>query len=146
MMSVQFVMQLLLLLWVGATDMKRFWKQHNNNAQRNLTNCLVCRGHNLQTLISVHVCSCSVYISYEVASCSQQFNHQNSALHVSPVSYTYIDCVCRCTMVVRREIVRWLAVEGCIRGSIPLGAGKSTLVRQLQCRDDVIMVRGILYW
>ena len=49
-------------------------------------------------------------------------------------------------MVLRRQIVRWLAVEGCIRGSIPLGAGKSTLVRELRHRDDVIMVRGISYW
>jgi len=49
-------------------------------------------------------------------------------------------------MVVRRGIVRWLAVEGCIRGLIPLGAGKSTLVRGLQHRDDVIVVRDTASW
>ena len=54
------------------------------------------------------------------------------------------DSVCRYTMAVGREVVRWLAVEGCIRGLVPLGAGKSTLVRRLQRRDDVVMVRGIL--
>ena len=57
-----------------------------------------------------------------------------------------MDGVCRCMMVVKRDIVKWLAVEGCIRGSIPLGAGKSTLALQLQRRDDVIVVRGILSW
>ena len=58
-------------------------------------------------------------------------------------SVAQANVVCRCTMVVKRGIVRWLAVEGCIRGLIPLGAGKSTLVRRLQHRDDVIVVRGM---
>ncbi len=46
-------------------------------------------------------------------------------------------------MVMKRAVVKWLAVEGCIRGMIPLGAGKSTLVQRLQHREDVIVVRGV---
>ena len=64
--------------------------------------------------------------------------------HVTCVSdIVDTNCVCRCAMVARRGIVRWLDIEGCIRGSIPLGAGKSTLVRQLERRDDVLVVRGV---
>ena len=61
-------------------------------------------------------------------------------------SVAHVSGVCRCTMVLKRGIVRWLAVEGCIRGLIPVGAGKSTLVRGLQHRDDVIVVRGMPCW
>ena len=48
-------------------------------------------------------------------------------------------------MMAKEQSIIWLTVEGCIRGSIPLGAGKSTLIRRLGRRDDVIGVRGIQY-
>lgn len=57
--------------------------------------------------------------------------------------HTQAPRVYKSLMVLKRAVVKWLAVEGCIRGMIPLGAGKSTLVQRLQHREDVIVVRGV---